>query len=148
MNVDPVDPSGLLDEKTAPFTFRELVAADLILGLTEQGASASWRLAFEVTRRLWREAVVNRQDPDQAYEVTLQEGNLAALSMLSPDAAERVDRLRRGHRPALIDEWRRSLSGEELADRMRELEEQDAHWEEVKLEVGRIPRAGSDETAE
>ena len=148
MDVHSVDPTGILDERNAPFTFRELVAADIILGLTEQEAAAAWRIAFEVTRRLWREAVMNREDPDQAYEFTLREGNLAALSLLSADAAERVDRLRIGNRPDLIDEWRRDLSGGELAEKMRELEEQDARWHEVKLEVGRMTRASNDETAQ
>lgn len=147
MHIDPVDPSGLLDEKTAPFTFGELVAADLILGLTEQEASASWRLAFGEIRRLRRAHAANPDDPDLAYGITVMEGNLAALSLLSSDVAKRVERLRRSDRSAQIEDWRGNLSEVELADKMRELEEQDERWEAVKLEVSRMPRSGGDESA-
>jgi hypothetical protein len=146
MDVDSSDPSGVLDERTAPFTFGELVAADLILGLTEQQAAASWRLAFETMRRLRREQAAHPDDPDRHYEITLRDANLAALSLLSSDIAARVDRLRRGNRPELIEDWRRNRSDQEFAESMRELEEEDSRWEALKLEVSQMAREREGET--
>ncbi|MBW3553062.1 MAG: hypothetical protein KY466_06120 [Gemmatimonadetes bacterium] len=116
--------SEFLDPDFAPFTVEELVRAEMLLGEAEEVSRDMWTRAAEDAQRA-RDEFEKSTDPNAAYGLTLGEGTLLALALLSEETAERVEEIRtRG--------WRlhRAMNPaeQERFDRLHEQEER--RWRE------------------
>lgn len=83
----------ILDPDFAPFTMDELVAAHVLLGIPEDEARREGTDALEDLERA-RAEFETSTDPHAVYGVTLGDGTLAALTLVSPAAAARVEAMR------------------------------------------------------
>lgn len=115
-----------LDSYFAPFTVEELVQADVLLGEAEDLARDRWTRAAQEVKRA-RVEFERSTDPHAAYGINLGEANLMALTLVSAEAAERVEELRaRG--------WRLheavSPAEQKRLDRLREQEQR--RWEKQR----------------
>lgn len=134
----PSDPEHL-DPDFVPFTLDELVAADVLLGVSDGEAQSVWtegRANIEQERR---------SPSGNAFGVTLAEGTLLALSLLSNGLARRVERLRTRGREEALAHWRRTLPAEEVERRVAEWRSGDREWSVKREEMRRaLERDGGD----
>lgn len=130
--------TGLLDPDFAPFTIDELVAAHVLLGVPEAEARREWAEALEELSRARAEFEAST-DPDAIYGVTLGEGTLAALTLVSPAAAARVEAMR-ADSYALHAPHEARLPPGERARRRRLKRAEERRWRRVRARVSWIAR--------
>jgi hypothetical protein len=111
-----------------PFTIDELVRAHLLIGQPEEEARALWSEAIAGL-------VAQRDSGAECWGISLAEGTLLALSLLSEDLHDRVNRYRTAGWKDNYPHWRRTLAPDELRHREEEYRLQEQAWQESRKQL-------------
>jgi hypothetical protein len=108
-----------------PFTVAELTQAHALLGEDEQEARDFWSAAIA-------DVAAVRDSGADTWGISLADGTLLALSLLSEEMEQRVDRFRRAGWDHRLPVWKRLLSADELQRRIEEHERSEREWHQAR----------------
>lgn len=117
-------------EATWPFTLEDLIAADVLLGTPEPEARAFWTMAVEHAEQEWQDYLAHRDEPRRVFGFTVGMEMFVALSLVSEEAAVRVERFRNLAWEGRLGAARTGLISTEELERLREEKRlADEEWE-------------------
>ena len=111
-----------------PFTVAELTHAHMLLGEPAEEARAFWSEAIA-------SAAAARDSGAETWGISLADGTLMALSLLSEEIEQRVQQFRRAGWEHNYPLWERLLSREELRRRTVERDRIEREWQEGREQM-------------
>jgi hypothetical protein len=103
-----------------PYTLEDLIAADMLLGTPEHEAREFWTAYLAHAEREWQDYLAHQDEPGRAFGFVLAAEVLLALSLVSEEAAARVERLREDGWQARLAAARTGLISTEELEGLRE----------------------------